>query len=1219
MSIQWTKEQQKVIKLRDRNILVSAAAGSGKTAVLVERIIQRLMGENPIDVDRLLIVTFTEAAAAEMKERIRDAITQQLVNQPDQIHLQRQATLIHQAQIMTIHSFCLSVIREHFHRIELDPGFRIAEEGELKLLKRDVLQEVLEKKYEEQEDSFLNFIEGFVTGRDDKKVEEMILQLYEASRSNPEPEKWLEECIQMYDISDEDGTKEPQFVQSILEDVRSYLEDVMKLVQQGLTMCDALEGPYMYRDALEQDEQEISELQKSDSYATFYQKLQLFSQEGLKANRDKAVSLELAQCVKDIHGQVKKTVDDFKNQYFYQEPGQMWLDMEQSKPFLEVLVELVIEFTQTFEQTKRRKNVIDFEDMEQYALRILTKRVEGGLEPSQAAEEYQKQFLEIMIDEYQDSNLLQDTILTSVSTVHKGIPNLFMVGDVKQSIYRFRLSRPELFMDKYNHYSMEDSPEQRIILGKNFRSRREVLDSVNFIFTQIMTQRLGNIVYDSEAALYVGTEYEPQPGNETEVLLVHEDSIKNSLINKDINIEDTTRELEARAVARRIKELLDTHQILDKKRGIYRKIRCKDIVVLTRSIKGWTNVFAKILNQEGIPTFTGTKEGYFQTMEISLILDYLSVLDNRKQDIPLAAVLTSPLVGLSGEELAKIKSYYKKLPFYEAVQRYAIEGEEQRIMDILQACFEKMESFRVRVPYTAIHELLWKIIDETGYGAYVSALPGGEQRQANLDMLIERAIAFESTSYKGLFNFVRYMEQLQKYQVDYGEASIEDERADAVHLMSIHKSKGLEFPVVIVAGMGKRFNQQDIKGSVVIHPELGVGIDAVDLENRTKIPTLLKKVIQKKVQYENLGEELRVLYVAFTRAKEKLIMVGTVSNFEKKLQGMAPIWSQEEIPLTFSRLTKATCYFDWVLPALIRHSSFAATLATYGIAAPFTNPLYHNEMAMRVESIYLEDLVKKEMVEEAQGKLTKDILQTWDTTCTYDANIKRQLEQQFTYEYPYQDKNFKRKFTVSELKKRPNLKEEAGEVIYGEPEMLPIIPKFLQQEEELHGASRGSAYHKLMELLDFTHSYDKSSLEDTMECLIQSNRMSKTMGACIQREDILELLNSTLGRRMQNAGEHQALFVEQPFVLGMNIQEVYPEETSQEMVLVQGIIDVYFEENGELVVLDYKTDHVKTEQELVDRYHAQLDYYAKALTKLTQKPVKEKLIYSFALHQTIVV
>lgn len=1215
MSVKWTSEQQKVIGLRNRNILVSAAAGSGKTAVLVERIIRRLTEDDPpTDVDRLLIVTFTEAAAAEMKERIGAAIEKKLAERPGDARLERQATLIHSARITTIHSFCLSVIREHFHVIGIDPGFRIAEEGELKLLKQDVLEELLEECYAEATEEFLDFTERFGSGKSDKKIEEIILKMYEYSRSYPRPDRWLDQCVEAYESKDPETRAE--------ERVRMRASDIRKVLERGLKICEEPDGPYMYGDMLDSDLEELERLEQAENFDAMYSAAAGFKWKRLSSQKDDTVSPDKKEKVRKLREQAKSILKGLREDYFYA-PREVWQrDMQDALPSVVVLTELVKRFAHMLDEKKRLRNMIDFNDMEQFALAILTAEKDGALVPSAVAREYQERFDEVMIDEYQDSNLVQETILTSVSGVSGGEYNIFMVGDVKQSIYSFRLSRPELFMEKYNTYSLKDSVTQRIDLHRNFRSRAEVLDSVNDIFRQIMKKELGGIEYDDSAALYPGAEFPPLPPGKEEFC-----RSELLLLDKEDTGGEDERRAEARMIARRIRELIRDGVVLDKETRKYRRVQYRDIVILTRSIRGWAEIFSSVLGEEGIPAYSVSREGYFETYEVSVLLDYLKILDNARQDLPLTAVLTSPFCGLDTKELAEIRIAYPNVPFYEAAAAYAESGtpEDARAEKVrsaegehkadgrekhgteelrrkLRRFCEQVRHFRKQVPYTPIHELLEKIIDRTGYGLYIAAMPGGAQRMANVEMLTERAAAFEGTSYKGLFNFVRYIAQLKKYDVDYGEAGIMDEQADTVRIMSIHKSKGLEFPIVFVAGMGKKFNTQDTKGGVLLHPDWGAGVDLIDLKRRTKAPTFLKKMIREETILENLAEEMRILYVALTRAKEKLIMTGAAK--------IAEDGAVSDVPGVF-RADGAGNYLDWVLPCILSDET--------GKVKPGS--------PVEVSVFRAEDLAPPQ--EEARAEvLAEDVLRNWDASHVYGFESGKRLDAQIDYVYPFEDEGkMKLKFTVSELKKRASLAEEAGEEMYEEPTAVPLIPKFLKEEETLTGASRGSAYHKLLELLDFTADYgaerrdeyneSEQKLTAAVEQLRQEGRLTDEMAECIRPRDILRFLGCGSGRRMADAARNGKLYKEQPFVLSVDASEIYPEDRSGEKILVQGIIDVYFEEPDGLVVLDYKTDKVKTGNELKEKYHAQLEYYAQALEQLTEKPVKEKIIYSFTLGEEI--
>ena len=1207
MSVTWTKSQKKVIDLRKRNILVSAAAGSGKTAVLVERIITMLTDDKePVDVDRLLIVTFTEAAAAEMKERIRGAIEKKLEEEPDNEHLKQQATLIHNARITTIHSFCLSVIRDHFPMIGLDPAFRIGEEGELKLLRHDVLDELLEEEYTEGRSQFLDFVSAYGTGKNDKKIEELILKVYEYSRSYPDAQEWLHECVKGYELENLNELEESPYVDLLKMYVELYLEDARARLYQGIEICREDSGPYMYEDALEDDLRMVERVLGAETYQGLSEYMGDISWMKLPPNRDKTVSSDKADQVKLIRDEVKELMKELNQQYFYAEPEIILKDIKGCQPMVRELTSLVEKFAERFEEKKRTKNMIDFSDMEQYAMKILTEKTEGGFCPTAAAEEYQEQFLEIMIDEYQDSNLIQETILTSVSGKWSGRNNIFMVGDVKQSIYRFRLSRPELFMEKYDSYTLTDGPEQRIDLHKNFRSRKEVLAGANDIFRQIMIRDLGGVEYDDRAALYPGASYpeisDPQADNIPELILVDiEDDVESGADVEKLS----NREKEASVIAGRIHELIRHQIVKDKKTEQMRPAEFRDIVILTRSMKGYADVYMEVLKKEGIPVYAGSSEGYFETREIGVLLDYLRILNNKRQDVPLASVLRSIFGHMTDEELARIKGNYRDKPFHQAVSCYAKEGSDEVIKSKLVTCLDQMEHFRRMIPYTALHRLLDKIMQETGYRDYISALPAGEQRAANLDMLLEKARTFESSSYKGVFHFIRYVEQLQKYEIDYGEANTADEQSNTVRLMSIHKSKGLEFPIVIVAGMGKQFNRQDSKGDVLMHASLGIGLESVDLETRTKCPTLIRNVIAREEVLESMGEELRVLYVALTRAKEKLIVTGTLSDPETKVREAMnqALYHKENMaahptPMSFGQLAGAKRYLDWILPAV----------AGRGERSPF-----------RIQIVDMSQVRGLQIEQTAEQMVTRQALENWNVEEVYDEKMQERLKQQFYYQYPYRDLEGKKlKYTVSELKKRAYLAEEAGELPYEDEPVVPLIPRFLQGEEEITGAPRGTAYHRVMELLDFTKEYDLEGTEAAIEKMCESGRIAGEMAESVRPKDILTFIHTTSGQRMKQAAEENKLRKEQPFVLGIPARDIYPEMTEEdETMLVQGIIDVCFEEDGELVVLDYKTDKIWSEQKLLDKYQSQLEYYARALEQITGKKVREKIIYSFTMQKEL--
>lgn len=1226
MGVSWTREQQQVIDLRKRNILVSAAAGSGKTAVLVERIIKMITGkEHPVDIDRLLIVTFTNAAAAEMRERIGNAIEKALDAQPQDEHLQRQLTLIHNAQITTIDSFCLYVIRNHFHEIDLEPNFRIGDEGELKLLKGDVLKKVLVRNYEELTPEFTAFVEGYAAGRSDAAIQEMILSLYEFSRSYPWPKEWLLDCAKGYGISDSKGINEVIWMQPLVENIRCVVKDLANLMRQALRLTQDSDGPDIYEQVIRNDLEKYERIAGSLCFTDFYDALQTIKYDRLPSSRGYAGNTEKLERVKELRDSAKEAVKKLNRQYFFCSPDVMAEQLQRTQPMTKELVRLTLEFAEAFTLEKRRKNLVDFHDLEHFALEILVDKETKQVRKT--AEEFQDTFEEIMIDEYQDSNHVQETILRAISKEERGEHNIFMVGDVKQSIYRFRLARPELFMEKYDTYTLEDSVRQRIDLHKNFRSREEVLSFTNDIFFQIMARNLGNVEYDSDAALYPGAAY-PQDSHERmfapEVLIADSsDELLEDSVYKDKKL------LEAKMAADRIGRLMSEQMVTDKRTGELRKVRYSDIVILLRSLNGWADQFAAVLNDAGIPAHTVSATGYFSAVEVQTVLSMLRILDNPRQDIPFTAVLRSPIVGMSDEELGILRLKNQDAAFHECVLEQCRELHQMKVPPQenhkLYDFYEMYLKLRKLVPDTPIHELIEILLKETGYGSYAAAMPAGKRRQANLRMLVEKAVAYENTSYKGLFHFVRYIDQLQKYDVDFGEADMVSENEDVVRIMSIHKSKGLEFPVVIVAGLGKNFNRQDVRNRMVLHPELGMGLDCMDGKRRLKSPTIAKKAIAKQIDLENLGEELRVLYVALTRAKEKLILTGSrkdaAEEVEKQRSAAAFLCEQEGGSLSYLSREGASGYLDWILPALSAYPD------RYQVQAVGAAELVTEELKTQVEHALKEEDCLKE-IREAEGSLVD----------FFDGRFS------FLYPHPLlvQRKN---KYSVSELKHRAmreKMEQEEEEMVpvFKEEEVIPYIPSFVRMKEEgkedvNQGALRGTAVHRVMECYQFASGLNAS---EQIGRMLAEGLITEEMKALVKIPLVEAFLASDAGVRMRQAELNGMLYREKPFVMGFtgaDLKRFGFGETEQEdnqagigsseedLTLIQGIIDVFWMEEDGIVLLDYKTDRVDSGQELVDRYGAQLQLYAEALERIYDRTgerilkVKEKLLYSFRLGEVI--
>jgi len=1430
--MKWTQGQQEVIDARGCNLLVSAAAGSGKTAVLVERIINLICDEeNPVDIDRLLVMTFTNGAAGEMRERISKAIEAKLAEDPGREHLQVQAALVHRAQITTIDSFCLSLIRDHFNLLDIDPAFRIGEEGELMLLRAEVMEDMLEEYYGKDDPVFRDFVETYAAGKSDSGIEDYIMQVYTFSQSNPFPEEWLDRCRgELLDMEEGelDGTAWMGF---LMEDVRKQAGELAGQLEGAMEVCRMEGGPGMYLPTLQTELEMVRGIGAAKDYETLYDRLQAASFGRMAAARGKDIDKEKKEYASACRDRVKKAVKSLAQLYGQQSPGEAVEDILGGRDVVLKLLELAGEFHRRYQEGKRDKNIVDFNDLEHEALRILVKKEDGKISYTAVADELSQRYAEILVDEYQDSNDVQETLIQSLSAERFGRPNVFMVGDVKQSIYKFRLARPELFMRKYECYGeygeaqagggkegMGGISGKKIELCQNFRSRASVLNSINEVFFQIMTKNLGNIQYTDKVALHAGAEFEKtgeKAGTPTELLLV--DTGAKTLGPDDGELEEyTSREIEARLIASRIRELTDAQKglsVWDKEKGCYRRARYGDMVILLRSLTGWTDSFLNVLTQEDIPAFAETGTGYFDTIEVETVLAMLAVIDNPIQDIPLATVLKSPMVGMDDEELAWLMAVWKHDPrkgqdrgLYgalrlvvlgnepepcpemedrepdkwdgqgedkeETAQKWEnldikegksgdkwerqdiktegnrgrrenedikaeesggvkagwnggkqenkdikaegngakgengdikaegngakgengdikaggnrnkwgnrdIEAEEngskweivsikaeemgngwgkhgkygeeppnrqedneenkekwedRRIFEAITGKgwgnipidWEKSESkwgkmaeslgipevtagsvykkaaaftrllgeLRSQAVYLPIHELIHRMYLRTGYYDYVSAMPAGEVRRANLDMLIEKASSYEKTSYKGLFHFIRYIEKLKKYDTDFGEATAAGKSQEMVRLMSIHKSKGLEFPIVFLAGMGKNFNKQDIRGKLLIDVDLGIGADYFNVETRVRVGTLKKNVLKRKMDLDNLGEELRVLYVAMTRAKEKLVMTGTDRYLEKKLERWHQrTWEAGQVPYTI--LSTAGSYLDWMLMCRLEES-----------------PLFS------VREIPVETLVGEAVARKIEKEVSKEELKNLDLSVVYDKDMEGLLKERLSYQYPYgADIGLHTKISVSELKKKGQDIDDKNSLFQ------PVVPEFLREAgagREAGGASRGSAYHRILELLDFPAMAKEEDVTQWMQEACKEGRITKDTADMVEPGRIWGFLQSSMGKRMGLAQREGRLHREQQFVMGIPAEEMGLGK-SKELVLIQGIIDAWMEEDGGLVLVDYKTDRVGfgKEEVLVKRYKVQLDYYKRALEQMVKKPVKERVIYSLALQKEI--
>lgn len=1226
MGVTFTPDQQRVIDTRDCNILVSAAAGSGKTAVLVERIIQKICDEkNPVDIDRLLIVTFTSAAAAQMRERISKAVAKKLEEQPENEHLQKQSALIHNAQITTIDSFCLFVIRNNFNEIGLDPGFRVADEGEIKLLEGDVLDALLEDCHAEASKEFLRFVECYSTGGSEKRIEEAILRLYHFAMSYPFPEEWLEARKEDYYLLSIEELKGKAWFQGALRYMDTVLSECESRLQRGLEIASGAGGPEQYRENLISDLELIGKLRSTTDYQKLYDYFTYSSFTRLSAKKGDGVDPALKDVVKAIRDEVKKSIGDLKKFLFMISPEDTFEDMKQCEEVVRELVSLTLAYKERLDKAKREKNLVDFSDMEHFALQILLEKdEEGGIKQRETALAFQDYFEEIMIDEYQDSNEVQELLLKSISGEAKGHYNRFMVGDVKQSIYKFRLARPEIFMEKYDTYenSIKAKDKVRIDLSMNFRSRREVTEAANFICGQIMKKQVGNVEYDEKAALYAGASY-PEPSEkdiyQTEILIASEGEGEGAQSPNE-------KEKEAYMVADRIRELVGHFPVTDAQTGEVRPAKYSDIVLLFRATAGWDEEFRRVLAERGIPVHITSKTGYFQTLEIQGIVNFLKVLNNPLQDIAFFGVMKLPFFDFTEEEIARIRCFHsenenEKASLYEQVKHYG-EQEETLLAGKANHLLSEIRKYRARAVYTPIKELLEQLIRETGYASYIGSMPGGEQRYANLELLLERAGAFEKTSFYGLFHFIRYLETMQEKEVEFGEANILDENADVVRVMTIHKSKGLEFPICFVCGLGKQFNLMDTRQAILMDVELGIGVDCIDPILRTKRKTLRKNVVAQRMKEDTRGEDLRVLYVALTRAKEKLILTAYEDNLAKKLSSNLYLTFEEEEKLPFSVMMTANSYFDLVLSSLMRHPGSKELLEENGLSY-VEHKLPFHEIPIKISLYDAGNISSGEVRELGRASVLEEELSQHQSYC--DEETAKELESRLSFQYPYAHLDgLMVKTTVSELKKAAYEEElePAAELLTESfiQEREPYLPTFVKEEESVLGTQYGTAVHKVMELLSFSvqETNDAEYVRKEMESWIMQGRVTKQEIACVSPAKVAEFLKTHLAKDMMQAKLKNELYKEQPFVLGIPASRLNPKFPETETVLIQGVIDAfYYDEDGEIVLLDYKTDRVDSSEILVTRYQAQLAYYKDALEKITQAKVKKCYIYSFALKKEI--
>lgn len=1258
---QWTDKQQQVIDARDASILVSASAGSGKTAVLVERILTKVINERTVDgerfnIDDFLVVTFTKAAAAQMREKIAARLEKELEKRPEDEHLARQLVLVNHADITTIDSFCLGLVKEHFSLLNLDSVFQIADNGMITLLQADVMKELMDEQYNREDNvDFRRLLDYFECNESDENLQSAIYRIFNVASSYSCPKEWIADAKQRLCIKTVEELNQSDWMQLFLNTVRAQARDAIILIKDLLAICESGVGPDVYVPAISDDLAKVEMICNATDYGTFRLAFETNWTRLASAKKGEYEPEVIEDCKakRDVY---KKIINDCNMFDVSQE--EIVEQIASISEFLLPLLDLVVLFMDKFDQIKDKRKLMTFADVEHLAYQLVCEgKVDGKQVPTEVGKQVSKRYKEIYIDEYQDSNFLQEDILCSISGMHRGDYNLFMVGDVKQSIYRFRMARPDLFMHKYKTF-MPQGDEIKIELLHNFRSRDIVLRATNYFFYQLMGEDLGGIAYDENAALVTGRSFPDEEdcniSRNVEVLVVNCDSeivIDDEAAEETLPTVDTSHmtglQLEAHMVAQKIYEIVngkDPLYVYDDEGGDYRQATYRDIVILARSIKGTGETMRNALAMYGIPVFLEDPKGYFNAVEIRVILSLLAVIDNSRQDIPLSAVLLSPIARITDNELACICAQFKEKNGHRVLLYdkccYYMEEFEDAISDKLKTFFAMLDELKDKKTTMSISALIWEALQCTGYYDYASAMPMGAKRKANIDMLLEKANAFENGYYKGLFHFLCYIDKLKLQDADFGEANILGDDEDVVRIMSMHKSKGLEYPIVFSSGLGRNFNKLDLNQMLVIHSDYGLSSMMFSEQGRYKKKTFVRNVYRTLLDNESVAEELRILYVAMTRAKEKLYLTGAVRSYESACEKLTFPVEEDSYLLPFGARKKAKSYLEYILACMQRYEELADELDVEDILNVSVYSV--EQIAANINSGMILDQIKKEDLKSL--------------ALVYSENDEyyEQFKEAFAYIYPYKIfTEMKGKMSISDIKKMKAYDGQGydadTEFMYSKEQTDAVSPEILQdtdsaQEElitskseeqdkkdsdtprqasKVTGALYGTIVHKFMELLPFEELADVDEKEyyDYVKSLKQTflaqGIFDEEEVNVISVRKIVTMLQSNLGKRMIQAAASNQLYKEQQFSAGIKPSEIEDNLTeTDDLIIVQGIVDAFFYEDGEIVVMDYKTDHAD-ETVIKGRYEAQMEYYARILEQLTGCTVKERIFYSFYLGKEV--
>ncbi len=1189
MANKWTNEQLSAITQKGNNILVAAAAGSGKTTVLVERIIRKIINDN-VDIDKILVVTFTNAAASEMRERILTALYKQIDEDPLNQRLRKQIVLLNKASICTIDAFCLDIIRNNFFEIGASSNFRIADNTELELLKQEAIEETFEELYLENDDEFNKLIELYAGYKDDENLKNIILKIHNYIQSAPFPEDWLEEQIEKFNMSNIEDFSQTEWGKIILKNFRDEVLNSIQILESSKHQLDMITELSKFSLVVADDINQLKFLEQNwDNWERAHE-----IANNLKFKTwptDKKVVSNLKEETKKARDNVKKRISKAVSQTFIYNTEEAVEDINAMYPILKKIKDVTLKFMEKFSEKKSNKNIMDFSDIEHYALKILLKKDENGIyQKTEVAKKYEEKFNEIAIDEYQDSNLVQEYILTSISNGK----NIFMVGDVKQSIYRFRQAKPELFLDKYQKYGLEPNEYgQKIKLFKNFRSRENILDTTNLIFSDIMSADFGEIEYDESEYLNLGATYEEPTENvefagKTELDIIDlkkEENEDGEEIEEDSSSELLEKtEIEAKFVANRIQKLIKSkYQVYDRKTG-YRDITYKDIVILLRATSNTANVFEKELLNLNIPVFSDQAENYLESIEIRTITSLLKIIDNPYRDIPLVTVMRSIIGDFTDNELIEIRLTQNEGYFYDSLKEAKaspkIDGKlKEKVINFL----DKLNKWREEERYLPLNEFIQKIYEETDYYNYVRLMPNGQVRKANLKMLLDRAKDYEKISFKGLFNFIRYLEKVKSSNSDLSSAKVIGENENVVRIMSIHKSKGLEFPVAIISRTDKKFNQKDLNESILLHQDIGFGMQYINYDRKIEYTTATKEAIKIKTKEESIAEEMRILYVALTRAKEKLIITGVENDFTKSIEQkkeLLEIYEKENYKINHLVLKKYLSYLEWIELVYLNHQDIE-------------NQITLNKIAKK-------DVLKAEENQEEQEKRNIELPEKID----YE-----KINEILNWQYKYKEMtNIQSKMSVTKIKELKNNETQ-------KQQHIEIKPKFMLDKTKVSSAERGTITHLILQKLDFTKEYSKEELAQFVNNLCTKNIITQIQKDSINIEKIYQIINTQFIKNLKNAKEIKK---ETPFYTYINTKEIYNTQNS-ENILVQGIIDLYYiNQQNEVILVDYKTDYVEgSGEELIDKYKVQLEIYKKALEESLKEKVKHVYIYSIYLNKEI--